>query len=84
MRVGDVVLIEINEGERATFATLKEGKSVDVGKRQKVPVEALLGAPFGSRYEIVHNTGACVRLGAEGVDDDVAHGSAPVEERAVE
>ena len=80
MRVGDVVLIEINEGERATFATLKEGKSVDVGKRQKVPVEALLGAPFGSRYEIVHNTGACVRLGAEGVDDDTTYGSAPVED----
>ena len=49
MGEGDVVLVEINDGERATFVTLRKGKSVEIGKRRRVPAETFLGAPFGSR-----------------------------------
>jgi tRNA (adenine-N(1)-)-methyltransferase non-catalytic subunit len=80
MREGDVVLVEINDGERATFVTLRAGKSVEIGKRKKVPAETFLGAPFGSRYEIAHNTGEVVRLGADFVDEDESAGAAPVED----
>ena len=80
MGEGDVVLVEINDGERATFVTLRKGKSVEIGKRRRVPAETFLGAPFGSRYEIAHNTGEVVRLGADSVDEDESAGMAPVED----
>mmetsp|Transcript_8620 Transcript_8620/g.28418 ORF Transcript_8620/g.28418 Transcript_8620/m.28418 type:complete len:441 (+) Transcript_8620:123-1445(+) len=79
MEVGDVVLIEVNEGDRASFVTIKAEGEVEIGKRQRVPVKALLGAPFGSTYEVIHGTGAVVRIGPECVDhEDV--GSAPTED----
>ena len=62
MGVGDVVLIEVNEGDRASFVTIKAEGEVEIGKRQRVPVKALLGAPFGSTYEVIHGTGAVVRI----------------------
>ena len=80
MGEGDVVLVEINDGERATFVTLRKGKSVEIGKRRRVPAETFLGAPFGSRYEIAHNTGEVMRLGADSVDEDESAGMAPVED----
>jgi tRNA (adenine-N(1)-)-methyltransferase non-catalytic subunit len=80
MRAGDVVLIEVNGGERANFVTLEPGKSVDLGKRVKIPVESLLGAPFGSAYEVGRDTGEATRLGPERGNDGEEANVAPKED----
>lgn len=80
MRAGDVVLIEVNGGERANFVTLEPGKSVDLGKRVKIPVESLLGAPFGSAYEVGRDTGEATRLGPERGNDGEEASVAPKED----
>lgn len=80
MREGDVVLVQVNDGDRANFITLRnDGQVVEIGKRQKIPVNALLGAPFGSTYEVLHGTGEVIRIGPERVDDEDA-GAAPIED----
>lgn len=88
MRENDVVLLEINEGERASFVTLKRGKSVDLGKRRSAPAEAFMGAPFGSMYEARHNTGEVERIGCttetvnEETDEDEAFAAPVADERS--
>ena len=88
MRENDVVLLEMNDGERATFATLRAGKVIDLGKRARAPAEAFLGAPFGSMYEARHNTGEVERIGAttevinEETDDEEAFAAPLADERS--
>ena len=79
MGEGDVVLVEINDGERATFVTLRKGKSVEIGKRRRVPAETP-GRSFGSRYGSRITRGEVMRLGADSVDEDESAGMAPVED----
>ena len=52
-RAGDVVLLQMNEGEKLTFTWARPGQQLRVGKRHRVDAGVFVGAPFGAKFRLV-------------------------------